>query len=371
LDAAIANGGANLTAAILGASGKAAANILQELCDQGHLAKSSGKSPKYSITPEGRQTWENEASLERKEEIKTRAEQQRKNQLVSVLILVQGKEGRALTATEDKMHNETLKAALEANLIAAEKKTRTYSLTDAGEEMLDAQRPLDEQLQHLHQLLKELGKRWRIACETLAEQLKFLGQASLDFMNPIFANSDKHFGELETQYTNLVGGNAVVALSAAARAVLHKEQAQVKQAQSQMQAELAQQRRDNEAFETRVAQSISELSRQAKPTTQPPQEPPPKVVIDGAAVWETTKAAHAKIRLAYLSVGGSVNVPELTEEVRKTLPALSVGEFHNLLQTWQGEDKLTLQVCNDPRREPRASEGIQSPRGLLFYVQMR
>jgi hypothetical protein len=88
-------------------------------------------------------------------------------------------------------------------------------------------------------------------------------------------------------------------------------------------------------------------------------------------VWDATHRAYDHLRRETIRIGGIVKVPELTDAVQKAVPGLTPAAFHDLLQKWQQEDRLTLQLCNDPRLEPRAAEGIQSPRGLLFYVQMR
>ena len=66
-----------------------------------------------------------------------------------------------------------------------------------------------------------------------------------------------------------------------------------------------------------------------------------------------------------------IKVPNLTDRVRAEVPGVTAARFHDLLRLWQSEDRLVLQVCNDPHVEPRSAEGIPSSRGLLFYVEMK
>ncbi len=68
---------------------------------------------------------------------------------------------------------------------------------------------------------------------------------------------------------------------------------------------------------------------------------------------------------------GVVRIPELHDELVKRFPNLSREQFHGILQDMAKNDEAVLQVSNDPRLEPRAAEGIDSPRGKLFTVKLR
>lgn len=69
--------------------------------------------------------------------------------------------------------------------------------------------------------------------------------------------------------------------------------------------------------------------------------------------------------------GGIINVPELVDRMMASSPGMTQADAHKLLQQWQKEDKLTLQLDNDPRLNPRAKDTIDSPRGRLAFVMPR
>lgn len=90
-----------------------------------------------------------------------------------------------------------------------------------------------------------------------------------------------------------------------------------------------------------------------------------------AAVWPVAAREAGRIRQGNLRIGGIVKVPDLTDAVLGAVSPLTAPAFHGMLQQWQREDRLTLQLCNDPRLEPRAAEGIHTDCGLRYYVQLR
>ena len=100
-------------------------------------------------------------------------------------------------------------------------------------------------------------------------------------------------------------------------------------------------------------------------------KPEAKAKPSESAVWKGVQEAYSKLQRENIRTGGIVKIPELADEVAREVGDVSPDELHKMLQSWQKEGKLTLQLCNDPRLEPRASEGIQSPRGVLMYVYMR
>jgi len=87
-------------------------------------------------------------------------------------------------------------------------------------------------------------------------------------------------------------------------------------------------------------------------------------------IWDATREVHAKLREATLRLGGIVKFPELSDAVVSTVPGLTPKQFQAQLLKWHADGRLVLQVCNDRYLEPRADEGIESPRGLLFYVHL-
>jgi hypothetical protein len=89
--------------------------------------------------------------------------------------------------------------------------------------------------------------------------------------------------------------------------------------------------------------------------------------VSDDVVWENTRRAYRELHRA----GHLVKIPELNDAVTRESPGLLRQHFYDLLNKWARDDRLVLQLCNDPRVEPRAHEGIESPRGLLFYVQLR
>jgi hypothetical protein len=119
-------------------------------------------------------------------------------------------------------------------------------------------------------------------------------------------------------------------------------------------------------FEERTAELESRLASLSSSSTQPPVE----TMLSEDEVWGATKTAHEAQRAETIRLGGIVKVPELTDAVCRSIHGLNRSRFHELLKKWQGDDRLVLQVCNDPRLEPRADEGIESPRGLLYYVKL-
>lgn len=91
---------------------------------------------------------------------------------------------------------------------------------------------------------------------------------------------------------------------------------------------------------------------------------------DEPAAWQATQEAVERLRQASRHLGGTVKIPDLADAVTRAVPGLTVEDFHRMLRQWHEEGRLLLKLCNDPRLEPRAREGIRSDRGLLHYVQL-
>lgn len=90
---------------------------------------------------------------------------------------------------------------------------------------------------------------------------------------------------------------------------------------------------------------------------------------DPKAVEDTT--LHHAALIAGPHGQETVKIPDLVDRIVKDHPGMTRQQAHDELHRLQADDKLTLQVVNDRHLEPRADEMIESPRGLLGYVQLR
>ena len=90
--------------------------------------------------------------------------------------------------------------------------------------------------------------------------------------------------------------------------------------------------------------------------------------IDRNAVWETTQREYE--RLKSNRSGKSVKLPQLTDAVADALPSLSRPTFLEYMMDWHEKQKLHLGVLNKLSDDDRHSEGIRTPGGMLFYVDM-
>lgn len=67
----------------------------------------------------------------------------------------------------------------------------------------------------------------------------------------------------------------------------------------------------------------------------------------------------------------SITVPEVTDKLKAKIPGLTTEHVHQTLHEASQQDRLTLQLVNDVRLEPRAKEMIHTDTGVLGYVQWR
>jgi hypothetical protein len=154
---------------------------------------------------------------------------------------------------------------------------------------------------------------------------------------------------------------------------VRKLETELRQTADQFREQLQQARQQ---MEQRAAAVEEKARAEQKPmaaagsTTVPPSvaaaEPP-----SDEAVWQATLRGYERLEQQFKLTSELIKVPNLTDRVRAEVPGLSTTRFHDLLQRWQREDRLVLQVCNDPHFETRSAEGIPSSRGLLFYVEMK
>jgi hypothetical protein len=388
LDKAIEAGSTNLGAKAIGGSSKAASAVLMELCTSGFLNKTGGGSPKFNVTPEGRAAWEQAAPPERRRQVLEREQQERRRALTEFLGLVGQKQGKALTKGEQTRFPGPLRQeACDRKLVEPGTKANTYRLLPAGEDILQLDQPVEQQLQRLRQHQQETVARWRVAQQHLQQELDgFTGRGREGLQAAAADLEGRSRKAAEAFDAALAELGAFAVLLSAARELregvesacqealqrLESEKGRLADLEARLRQEAEQQRAQLEAFERRVVEKVEVISRLSGGGSAHDAEPPP---VDPApsddAVWQATRRAYEPLKQQTFRIGGIVKVPDLTDAVGRSVPGLAPAAFHSLLRKWQKEDRLTLQLCNDPRLEPRATEGIQSPQGLLFYVQMR
>jgi hypothetical protein len=387
IDKAIEAGGSNLTAKAIVGTGSSATALLDEMCSAGHFEKTGGKTPKYSLTEKGRLAWEQDAPEDRRQQVRQGEQERERVALLGFLTLVAKKQGKALTKTElPRFPAPVRQQACDGGLIEPGPKPNTYLLLPAGEVMLQAEQPIEDQLTRLRQLAQQTVGQWRAAQKRLGQELE--GHPS----QPLQAAADglaergtEAFRVFDSALTELASFSALLsagrqlraeveASCRLARETVEAEKARLEGLEARLRQQAEQQHKHAEALEQRLEERFRDLARRLDvreaAAEGPRQHDSPALPPEGA-VLEATQAAYQRLRQESLRLGGIVKVPELTDAVRKHIPSLSPAAFHDLLSKWQQEDRLTLQLCNDPRLEPRAAEGIHSSRGLLFYIQMR
>jgi hypothetical protein len=393
LDKAVATGGNNLSGKDIAGTGKAATALLAELCSSRLLEKTGGKSAKYSITTEGRTAWEREASEERRRQIKETEQRQQREAIVQFLNLVEErqKQNKPLSTKDlTRVPAPVIQDARERKLVEPGSKANSYRLLLAGEELLLGEKPLDQQLQRLREIQHQTTKHWRAAQQRLRQEIDALAGQGSDAMCAATIGLQERAQQAGQDFDNALAElEKLPALLAAARQLrnvtagcqdalqrLETERSQLAALQTRLQQAAEQQQEQLHAFERRVGDRLDELAHRlktvAKPTGEAASRPAGSVSAPPMeAAWEMTRRAHEQLRQEASRIGGIVKIPELTDAVLRGVNGLSTAAFHDFLRQWQQQDRLTLQLCNDPRLEPRAAEGIHSSCGLLFYVQMR
>lgn len=98
--------------------------------------------------------------------------------------------------------------------------------------------------------------------------------------------------------------------------------------------------------------------------------PTPKTFSE-EEIFQTMKAAHQKYCQDYPYWGDAVTIPDLFDSLKFRGILDSLPRFHQLLNKWWEERRISLRVCDRPSMEKRAQEGIPSGHGLLFYVYIK
>lgn len=379
LDRAIEAGGRLLASRAVVGTGQTAASLLGEMCAAGLLDKTEGRSPRFTVTARGREAWAREAPERRRREVERREQEQRRQALGELLSLVERKQGKALTKAElSRIPAFILEEARKRGMVRAGEKANTYSLLPAGEEALLAVQPVERQVERLRHLHREVMAAWRAAQGRVAQEVEGAGAPALqDAVGQLAQRGEEALRAFDAALDELGGlarlADAVRQVRAEVEAAIAAEKARLAEAETKLRQESASLRERLESWDRQAQACLAELARKQEQAAVP--EPRPAPQRNGppppAVVWEAVRTAHERLKQENSRVGGIVKVPELTDAVMKLVDGLTPGQLHEMLKSYQAEDRLTLQLCNDPRLEPRAAEGIHSSRGLLFYVQMR
>ncbi len=411
LDRAEKGGGQNLTEKALAGKEKDAKERIERLCAAGHLTK---EKKKYSLTDAGRQA------------VVAGREQLRDVAVGEFLDAVLAKKGKALTAKELTRFPDELRAeAVEKRLVQPGKKQNSYDLLSAGEAILLARLPVSEQVSRLRELQKAAEKEWEDGLNNVEKSLRGSGGASPGSLGEAVASLRDRVNEFRSVADTLVaelGGITRLAevsrrvqeqitrageeavrrveetasrtrgTETASRQSVEELRSSVEASRQKIEAMVTsfeQRAPERRQFEDRIAEleqqvrqaveaaeqvkalraQIAELQRKpSTPASAAAKSTGPE--LSEEAVFQATRTAYSKLHQENLRLGGIVKVPELHDAVRGQVPGLPREAFHALLKEWREKDRLVLQVCNDPDAEPRAGEGIESGKGLLFYVKM-
>ncbi len=381
IDRMIESGGQNLArAVVIGKLAKKPADtLLAELEKNGFIRKEGSK---FSLTGEGRRAWDGQAGEDRKRELADRP-------IAAFLAAVQKQGGKALTATQKRQFSDEIVQRVKAEGLVVEAGANKYKLSANGEAFLKT-RELEEHLKQLRTNVQHLFQAPHDLLQQIAQDTANLAQGGAARSAIAEARSAIE-GEVArakaTFERSLQGIQAIAGLGAVAQTLekslpaalagaleridveaerMKQRQADLRQTAEEFWKDLEQARQE---IDRRMA-AVDEKAQAAKKPVDPVVSTPAPVPSDDV-VWQATRRAYEQLEQQFKLTSELIKVPRLTDLVRGEFPALTPAHFHDLLQRWQREDRLVLQVCNDPHFEPRSSEGIPSPRGLLFYIDMK
>jgi hypothetical protein len=388
VDRIIEAGGQKLgKAALVGdLKGKPASTLLDELQKHGYVSKEGSK---FTLTDEGRRAWHSTAGEERKQELADKT-------AAALLAVVQKKGGKALTPKDVQAFDTGLIHRVKADGLVVEAGANKYSLSAKGEEFLKAREPLDQQLKRLRSDVQELLKTPQTLLQRLARDTEKLAEGEVIRSTFAEARSTIHQEVARAQAEferSLDGLQAFANLVAAAQTFkktlpaavsealaridaetgrVQKLETELRQSADQIREQLEQARQEMERRATAVEEKArAEKKPAATVGITPASSSPTTGQPSDEAIWQATRRAYEKLEQQFKLTSELIKVPNLTDLVCAEVPGLTAAHFHDLLQRWQRQDRLVLQVCNDPHGERRSAEGIQSPRGLLFYVEMK
>lgn len=332
-----------------GRTGKAATLFLDPLVQAGWLLK---QGTKYTLTQLGRTTWQQYAPPERLLAVQTRHAKEARERLLAFLHFIEQKGGK-LSAADAKKWAATKEQALGEYLVPGPK-ANTFTLTAAGERLVLSAKPVAEQLKHIHRLSGELAERWQTLHARWQQELL----ATLRPTSTLIEQQTQ--AALATLARSTAAATAFDEVARAAHAVqqeLDASRAELRRAEERLQEHIARQQAD-----------LQQLDHDYRERLKPLQAALPTATAD---VWGLTRTAYHELMSRASQLGGIVTIPELAERVLAQATHLDRAAFAQQLLAWERDDRLTLQLCNDRHLEPRASEGIESPRGLLFYVRLK
>ena len=389
LDRMIEAGGQKLARSVVvtNLAKKTADSLLVELTQHGYIRKDGNK---FTITDEGRQAWERKASEARKRELADRA-------LAQFLAVVVKQNGKALTASQKKQFDESFIKRVQTDELVLEVSANKYKLSLKGEEFLQAREPLEEQLKRLRTATRNLLKGPQALLQRLSQETEKLtegGEIRSAFADARAAIQGEVVRAQADFERSLEGLQAFASLIAASQTFKKELPAAVSKALERIDVEAARVqnleaefRHTADQFREQLEQARQHMERQAatveekaraeqKPVSSGGTAPAPNSAtaaepLSDVAVWPATQRAYEQLEQRFKLTSELIKIPNLTDGVRMEVPGLTAARFHNLLLRWQHEDRLVLQVCNDPHLEPRSAEGIPSSRGLLFYVEMK
>jgi hypothetical protein len=336
VDRMIVAGGQKLArAVVVGNLAKKPANaLLADLEKHGYIRKEGSK---FTLTDEGRRDWENRAGEERKRELADRL-------VAEFLAAVQKQSGKALSAKQRQQFDEGFVNRVKTYGFVVEAGVSKYSLSARGEGFLK-ERELNEQLKRLRAGVEDLFK----APQTLLQQITRDTECLAATVSAARDHMEAEVGRLRK---------------------LEKE---LRQTADQIRVELEHARQEM-GCPAVVVEEKAPAEKSPVSTAGPspaPSSPTAALPPSEEAIWQATRRAYEQLEKQFKLTSELIKVPNLTDLVRTEIPGLPAERLHDLLQRWQREDRLVLQVCNDPHFEPRSAEGIPSPRGLLFYVDMK
>ncbi len=351
---------------------KGSDQILSDLEQQGWIEK---RGKKYVRTPAGRTAWEQHAPADRRAAIEQRAEEAKAHRRLELLRAIAKKNGKAFTPTEARKLDTDLCRELCDQQFIKNVGDNKFVLLPNGKAILLAEEPIATQIERVQSAFQQT----HLLCDAARQRLErdLAGLPNVPSMNELVAGLR---GKMDAATTAFESAITELCLTAGLAHATHQLKDAILTARSEVEQSLEraqqgeQEIRDTASkiqgqmddFRHEFASRIAALSN---PTPTPATVVAPTTHSD-QAVWDATLAAHSRLREQTLRLGGIVKVPELSDAVASAVPNLTPQEFRTLLTKWHGEGRLVLQVCNDRPLEPRAAEGIESPRGLLFYVHM-
>lgn len=389
LDRMIEAGGQKIAkGALIGSLAKKPADgLLADLQKQGYIQKDGSK---FTLTEEGRRAWKNKASEARKLEVEEIA-------VTACLATMDKMKAKPLTAKPGQPFDEGIIQRVVAEAMVIDAGANKYRLSPKGEEFLKAREPLEQQLERLRTASEDLLKRPQVLLQRLARDAEQLaeGEAVRSAFAEARAEIQEKVASAQTEFERALDGlqafGSLIAagqafkktLPAAVSGVLERMDAEagrvqklgeeLRQTANQFRKELeqARQQMDQRAAAVEEKARAEKKTAHAGGTLPAPSRPAAAEPAPDEVIWQALRQAYEQLEQQLKLTTELIKVPNLMDKVRAQVPGLTVARFHDLLQHWQRADRLVLQVCNNPHAEPRSAEGIQSSRGLLFYVEMK